>query len=159
VALALTGCLQSPAKNFEPGTTEVLPPDALQNGANAQVVDPSVSVAAAAESPALKVTSAISRTPPEAVTISQLRQLTVSFEVSGAGAPSVAALEFMGPGGIPYDRKEAPLSGSAFETHHLEFVLPVAATTIDTARMGGTWTAALSIDGRPARDQIFELTP
>jgi hypothetical protein len=158
--VALAGCLQSPAKTLDPGTIEVLPPDNLQKG-TAETLDPAKFVAPAEQPrpPPLSVTSAVSLTPPEAVRIGQLRQLTVTFEVIGAGEASVAALEFVAPGGIPYDRQETPLTGSAFDSHHLEFVLPVAATAIDTAKMGGTWTAALSIDGRQARDQIFELTP
>ncbi len=161
VVLSLAGCVQqeSAGKILDPGGNVVLPPDNLQNPS----LEPAslIGLATPVEQPVppLRATSRITVVPALETSIPRVRQVTVAFEVFGAGAPSTAALEFVNPAGAPYDRQEVALEGSAFEPHPLEFVLPVAATAVDTGKMIGTWTARLLIDGKSVQNHNFELTP
>ena len=181
VVLSLAGCVQqeSAGKILDPGGNVVLPPDNLQNpsfeaasplypsleAASLQYPSrepsPLIGLATSVEQPVppLRATSRITAVPALETSIPRVRQVTVGFEVFGAGAPSTAALEFVNPAGAPYDRQEVALVGSAFEPHLLEFVLPVAATAVDTGKMIGTWTARLLIDGKSVHNHNFELTP
>ena len=126
VMVVVAGCAQQdPAGRLDPGGPVVLAPESLKKAPPLDAVD-ALAYAAPVEPqrpPPLSATSQLNTVPPLATSITQVRQLTVAFELQGAGAPSVAAVEFLNPSGAPYERQEAPISGSAFASHHLEFVI------------------------------------
>lgn len=180
VILLLGGCVQTPAAQLELNEkrVEVLPPEqlvqapravpgtslatgelgALVPGPQAAHGEPWVAeLGALAPPPKLAATSASTFSPMLVTSISAVRLVTVTFEL--IGAEGAVAHEFVGPSGAPYAREELELQGSAFDAHHLELVLPVAGTAIDTARLSGTWTARLLVNGAVLQSHSFELTP
>jgi hypothetical protein len=90
--------------------------------------------------------------------VSQVRQVVVSFEVSDAHGPGMAAAEFVAPSGAPYHRDEAAIGLVPGQVDQLSFELPVAATAIDTNKLTGRWTVRLLVDGKALATQDFELT-
>ncbi len=179
LVLLCVGCVQQDlaGRPLAPGPNHMLAPEDLSNRASpregsdyagppqfqpqeaAEGIDYSGPPLAQPTPPALSAMAQLNIFPPQVTSISAVRQVTVAFELVGAGFPNVASVEFVNPAGEPYERQEVAIEGSAFVARRLEFVLPVAATAIDTGRMSGVWTARLMIDGRSMRDQTFELTP
>jgi hypothetical protein len=177
VALVLAGCVQDQGTKpleaasaaslefVDPSATPVLAPQNLpqlrlgqQAAVGVERFDLSSPVLDRPVPPALSAIPDLEVFPPAASSVSAVRQIVVAFELVGAGAPSSASVEFINPSGAPYERQELSIEGSAFQTHRLEFVLPVAATAIDTSGMSGKWAARLAVDGQPVSIQTFELT-
>ncbi len=160
--LLLIGCVQEPAEKLRaPTQPVVLPADGLQQAPPFEPVYAIelVSPGAQSQRPPLSAASHVEMMPAAATSVRAVRQVTIGFDVVGAGDSSIAAVEFVNAAGFNYARQELTIGGSPFDTHHLQFILPVAATAIDTQAMTGTWTARLLIDATPTRDQPFELTP
>jgi len=184
LALLLAACAQPPARQLQitPAPLEVVPAVELQKpplstigeelapaapagpvdqkaplGTIDEVFDPRAPVALTR--PPLSATAVLTVFPTGAGSLSQVLQVSVGFDVLGAGAPNVAAVEFVDPNGAPYHREEAAVTGSPFQAHHLEFVLPVAATAIDTNKLSGAWSARLLVDGQLVATHGFTLTP
>ena len=105
----------------------------------------------------LAATVGVTLAPAGATTLSEVRQITVTFDVSNALAPNVAAVEFVDPNGLPYHRDEAPIGVAPPAVDHLSFELPVAATAIDFNKMSGVWAVRLLIDSQAVASQNFEL--
>lgn len=107
--------------------------------------------------PALSISSTVSMEPAGRTRLSEVRFVTVAFTLRGSGAGEVTVV-FFAPGGTAYEQREAKLKATPFEAQRLEFIVPVAGTSIDTGHMAGTWTAMLYLNGSEAASSGFELT-
>jgi hypothetical protein len=73
-------------------------------------------------------------------------------------APIVALSTFRGGGEAAAAPAVAQTYYTPFEAQRLEFMVPVAGTSIDTGHLAGSWTAMLYLNGSEAASSGFELT-
>jgi hypothetical protein len=171
LTLCLAACAQQPAPSFDPqsGGPETASPDALKSvprvdhgiqrlqrestGVEAQ----SLGVGTGLVIRPIKVVGGLSFEPSNATTVSDVREITVTFDVDNAASAQTAAAEFVAPSGLPYQRNETQVGVAPPSTDHLSFTLPVAATAIDSNKLSGTWAVNLVINGATVATQNFEL--
>jgi hypothetical protein len=162
--LCLTACAQQSATSLEQqsaGGVEVMPADSLQAQGPTRLQRPPFELQREAPTvPAvpIKATSTVTRSPAGANTVTDVREIQVSFDVSNATYRTTAAAEFVGPSGQPYQRLEAAIGVAPPADDHLTFELPVAGTIIDTNKLSGVWSVRLLVDGQTIATQSFELT-
>ena len=58
-----------------------------------------------------------------------------------------------------YERHVAQLQGSALDTQHFDFVLPVAGTWIDSQSLTGSWSANVFVAGVSQQTLTFDIEP
>ncbi len=109
--------------------------------------------------PPLKAWGSISLEPFGAQSLEALRFVAVSFDLEGAGAPSVATIELISPNGAAYEAHAQPLTGSAYDPTSLTVHLPLMGTMAQAHELAGSWQARLRVDGVLAATESFELTP
>ncbi len=108
--------------------------------------------------PELKITATVTSTPAGATLQSPLDFITLGVDLYGA-TPGEVAIELIAPGGSMYQRFATELTGEATQIQHVEFVLPVAGTWIDSQAMTGTWYAHVYFQGSERLTQPFDLDP
>jgi hypothetical protein len=91
--------------------------------------------------------------------LSQVQQVDVDLEVSGVRGKGLVDVEFIAPGGRPYEKRSTTVEAPPEESRTLRFSLPVAGTTVSMARMTGTWQARFFLDGAPLAATTFTLEP
>lgn len=166
LALLAFGCAQrppDPGPTVEPQGPEALAPEAValpppEYGSSVMEYGSSAMIEPL-KPPALSATTCLSYQPATETRISTVRSVIACAKVVGAEGRRTLAVEFIAPGGFPYERREKELKGSAFETQLIEFDLPVAGTMIDTSRMSGKWSARFFLDGQPLATRTFDLLP
>jgi hypothetical protein len=109
--------------------------------------------------PPLTITLVVSKDPPEATSVSEVRTVDVKMYALGLQVPNALELHLLTPSGSLYQRSTAALEGSPFNEQNTVFQLPVSGTAIDSNSVSGTWTAKLLVNGEDAASQNFELTP
>jgi len=109
--------------------------------------------------PPLSVTFAIRYEPAGETRLDNIRYVNAVFTIVGGTSANNATVEFIGPGGSPYESRTALLRDTPFEEQQLEFPLSVAGTLIDTAQLTGTWKVPLFIDGQMLAEPVFQLNP
>jgi hypothetical protein len=173
VTLCLAACAQQPATSLDPqtGGAETTPTEALRGVQRLQRAEghlqrESTGVEAQGQwvgtglvIKPVTATGTVTMTPSGLNSVSEVRQITVSFDIENALPPSSAAVEFIDPNGLPYQRDEVAIGTSSPQADHISFDLPVAATSIDAHKLTGTWTVRLLVGGEHVLTQNFGLTP
>jgi hypothetical protein len=126
------------AEAASPASSPVLP--APQVAAAARVITPTLLVK-----------------PKLAQTLSQVREVLVSFDIQHAGKPREAVVEFVAPNGSVFDRREQRLVPTTGDALALDFTLPVGGTLIESARLAGAWAVRLYLDGNLVVTRSFQL--
>lgn len=142
-----------PASQVNVSEPEVLPPDALT------VLPKEFDQPVQLPPPALSATTCAVYDPVAGRTVSDVMTVTVCAEVLGAAAGTRLSVEFLTPQDMPFERREAPVTGTAYTRQRFDFSLPVAGTMIDSSHMGGQWKAKFFLDGAPLAVQTFDLSP
>ncbi len=96
--------------------------------------------------------------PPGRHRLSDVRQVVVRFKVTGERGPRQAAVEFIRPDGMSYERRLVTLVSDGVTPQLLEFTLPVAGTLVATAGLAGTWTAKMFIGAQSVAEVAVVLT-
>jgi hypothetical protein len=153
--LLLSGCVQNePGTLAPPGRIEVSAPESLQRPVDVSGWEP---LATTVPRRPTTVTGSLVVLPAGATQVTQVRQITVHFDVADALLPGPAAVEFLDPNGTPYQRDEAAITATV-PVERLSFELLVAGTAIDANKLTGVWTARLMLEGKTLATQTFELT-
>jgi hypothetical protein len=108
--------------------------------------------------PPLTALTRITYSPESARSMSEVLSVTVHVELHGSQGGHEVVANFEAPGGMPYERRAKQIDGTAFDTHQIDFVLPVAGTMIPQAGLSGVWVASLYHDGEKLAVPTFELT-
>lgn len=142
------------------GTIDVEPPQPLTPVEVPVVEQPRVTREAEPERPLPPLTALTSITylPATARSMGEVLSVTVHVEVHGSQGGHEVVANFEAPGGMPYERRAKQIDGTAFDTHQIDFVLPVAGTMIPQAGLSGVWVASLYHDGEKLAVPTFELT-
>ncbi|MBI3182900.1 MAG: hypothetical protein HYZ28_12250 [Myxococcales bacterium] len=107
--------------------------------------------------PPLSATTCAELDPAGATSVSSVRSVKVCANVLGARTGQKLVVELLTPRGMPYERREAILTGTPFEAQRVDFELMVAGTMIDTARLWGQWEALFLVDETAVGTQAFDL--
>ncbi|RKH63375.1 hypothetical protein [Corallococcus aberystwythensis] len=91
--------------------------------------------------------------------LSEVQQVDVDFVVSGVRNKGQVDVEFIAPGGRPYEKRSATVEAPPEETRTLRYSLPVAGTPVSMARMTGTWQVRFFLDGAQLAATSFTLEP
>jgi hypothetical protein len=153
----LFSCSRGPAADLTGPDPITRGPVEVQDSAVARVAVPEVPPAPSP--PPLSALATISYSPESARSVSEVLAVTVKVELRGSQGPHELIANFEAPGSLPFERRAKPLDGSAFDTHVVEFVLPVAGTMIAQQPVTGTWAVALYHDGEKLSAPTFELAP
>ncbi len=176
--LLLIACTRAPAPKVEPGTKEVivepaapllgdpkpvsLGPVAVESGATAPLEAVQGHPERAEMTQVLEVPlvtrATVTTVPPQVTVVSELREVQVNLNISGA-AYTELAVEFTSPSGQVFDRQVTQLSGLARERQSAQFTLPVMGTLIDSSAIVGTWSAHFFLQGQEIASTTFEVTP
>lgn len=150
--LALASC----RVGGDPPSTSLVSPLAKVElrGPAQSVEDPRVD-AVAQPLPPLAFSSRV--TPIRAEGMAGLRDVLVQLSLQGAVPNSQLAVEFLSPGGMPYERRERSIEGGGLQVH--DFLLPVAGTFIESAGLTGSWSARFFLDGVELTTADFEVAP
>ena len=143
----------TPAPQLQAAEPEILPPDGLT------LLPKEAEQAVELPRPVLSATTCAIFDPVAGRTVSDVMTVTVCAEVLGASAGAKLAVEFFTPQDMPFQRHEAPVTGTAFTRQRFEFSLPVSGTMIDSSHMGGQWKAKFFLDGAALAVQTFDLSP
>jgi hypothetical protein len=108
------------------------------------------------EPPPLSTSTKLLLEPETGTRVSEVSAVEVNLEVVGTLSAS-ASVEFIGPGQMPYQRQDAELSGSAFDSQSHTFRMLVAGTDVEAHGLSGTWEARIFLDGEEIGRKIFEL--
>lgn len=95
----------------------------------------------------------------EPVGLSEVQQVDVDFVVSGIRGRGEVDVEFIAPGGRPYEKRSRTVEAAPEETRTLRFSLPVAGTLVTSSRMTGTWQVRFFLDGALLATTSFTLEP
>ncbi|NOK17473.1 hypothetical protein [Corallococcus carmarthensis] len=95
----------------------------------------------------------------EPTALSEVLQVDVDFVVSGVRNKGLVDVEFIAPGGRPYEKRSATVEAPPEETRTLRYSLPVAGTPVSMARMTGTWQVRFFLDGAQLAATSFTLEP
>ncbi|NOJ95357.1 hypothetical protein HMI51_20750 [Corallococcus coralloides] len=95
----------------------------------------------------------------EPTPLSEVQQVDVDFVVSGVRNKGLVDVEFIAPGGRPYEKRSATVEAPPEETRTLRYSLPVAGTQVSMARMTGTWQVRFFLDGAQLAATSFTLEP
>ncbi|MHA7630955.1 hypothetical protein [Corallococcus sp. M7] len=95
----------------------------------------------------------------EPTPLSQVQQVDVDFVVSGVRNKGLVDVEFIAPGGRPYEKRSATVVAPPEETRTLRYSLPVAGTPVSMTRMTGTWQVRFFLDGAQLAATSFTLEP
>lgn len=95
----------------------------------------------------------------EPTALSEVQQVDVDFVVSGVPHKGQVDVEFIAPGGRPYEKRSATVEAPPDETRTLRYSLPVAGTPVSMARMTGTWQVRFFLDGAQLAATSFTLEP
>ncbi|WP_375745106.1 hypothetical protein NR800_10085 [Corallococcus interemptor] len=95
----------------------------------------------------------------EPTPLSEVQQVDVDFVVSGVRNKGVVDVEFIAPGGRPYEKRSATVEAPPEETRTLRYSLPVAGTPVSMSRMTGTWQVRFFLDGVQLVSTSFTLEP
>ncbi|MBZ4374011.1 hypothetical protein [Corallococcus sp. AS-1-6] len=95
----------------------------------------------------------------EPTPLSEVQQVDVDFVVSGVRNKGVVDVEFIAPGGRPYEKRSATVEAPPEETRTLRYSLPVAGTPVSMSRMTGTWQVRFFLDGVQLASTSFTLEP
>ncbi|RKH37663.1 hypothetical protein [Corallococcus sicarius] len=95
----------------------------------------------------------------EPVGLSEVQQVDVDFVVSGIRSRGEVDVEFIAPGGRPYEKRSRTVEAAPEETRTLRFSLPVAGTLVTSSRMTGTWQVRFFLDGALLATTSFTLEP
>ena len=155
--LSLMCCIAACSRG---GAIDVEPPEPLTPVAVPVVEEPRVTREAEPERPLPPLTALtrVTYSPATARSMSEVLAVTVHVELRGSQGGHEVVANFEAPGGMPYERRAKPIDGTAFDTHELDFVLPVAGTMIPQAGLSGVWVASLYHDGERLAVPTFELT-
>src|SRR5260370_6752920 len=85
--------------------------------------------------PPLSVTFAIRYEPAGETRLDNIRYVSAVFTIVGGTSANNATVEFIGPGGSPYQSRTAALRGTPFADQQLEFPLSFAGTLIHTPHL------------------------
>jgi hypothetical protein len=91
--------------------------------------------------------------------LSTVSQVDVDLTVEGVRGRGTVDVEFISPAGHPYERRSTVVEAPPQERRTLRFSLPVAATTVSTTGMSGTWQVRFFLDGAPLTTAAFTLEP
>ncbi|MBN8225922.1 hypothetical protein JYK02_00180 [Corallococcus macrosporus] len=91
--------------------------------------------------------------------LSEVQQVDVDFVVSGVRNKGLVDVEFIAPGGRPYEKRSATVEAPPEETRTLRYSLPVAGTPVSMTRMTGTWQVRFFLDGAQLATTSFTLEP
>jgi hypothetical protein len=145
-------------------TVDINPPDPLTPDPAAVVPAESATVrrvqpeAPQPQPPPLSALASIRYSPETASSVNEVLSVTVRVELKGSQGAHEVIANFEAPGSMPFERRVKVIDGSAFDTHVVEFVLPVAGTMIPQTGLSGIWTVALYHDGEKLTAPTFELT-
>ncbi|RKH61404.1 hypothetical protein D7X96_31685 [Corallococcus interemptor] len=95
----------------------------------------------------------------EPTALSEVQQVDVDFVVSGVPHKGQVDVEFIAPGGRPYEKRSATVVAPPDESRTLRYSLPVAGTPVSMARMTGTWQVRFFLDGAQLAATSFTLEP
>lgn len=95
----------------------------------------------------------------EPTPLSEVQQVDVDFVVSGVPNKGQVDVEFIAPGGRPYEKRSATVVAPPEETRTLRYSLPVAGTSVSMSRMTGTWQVRFFLDGAQLATASFTLEP
>ncbi len=95
----------------------------------------------------------------EPTPLSEVQQVDVDFVVSGVRNKGLVDVEFIAPGGRPYEKRSATVAARPEETRTLRYSLPVAGTAVAMSRMTGTWQVRFFLDGAQLAATSFTLEP
>jgi hypothetical protein len=95
----------------------------------------------------------------ESSALAQVQQVDVDFVVSGVRGKGQVDVEFIAPGGRPYEKRTGTVEAPPEESRTLRYSLPVAGTPVATARMTGTWRVRFFLDGAQLASTAFTLEP
>ncbi|RKH84739.1 hypothetical protein D7Y21_24325 [Corallococcus sp. AB045] len=95
----------------------------------------------------------------EPTALSEVQQVDVDFVVSGVRNKGLVDVEFIAPGGRPYEKRSATVEALPEETRTLRYSLPVAGTQVSMTRMTGTWQVRFFLDGVQLAATSFTLEP
>ncbi|WP_223632143.1 hypothetical protein [Corallococcus sp. EGB] len=95
----------------------------------------------------------------EPAPLSEVLQVDVDFVVSGVRNKGLVDVEFIAPGGSPYEKRSATVEAPPEETRTLRYSLPVAGTSVSMSRMTGTWQVRFFLDGAQLATTSFTLEP
>lgn len=91
--------------------------------------------------------------------LSSVSQVDVDLTVEGVRGKGTVEVEFISPAGHPYERRSTVVEAPPQERRTLRFSMPVAATTVATTGMSGTWKVRFFLDGTPLTTAAFTLEP
>lgn len=95
----------------------------------------------------------------EPTALSEVQQVDVDFVVSGVRTKGQVDVEFIAPGGRPYEKRSTTVEAPPEETRTLRYSLPVAGTPVSMTRMTGTWQVRFFLDGAQLAATSFTLEP
>ncbi|RKG63439.1 hypothetical protein D7V80_30565 [Corallococcus sp. CA054B] len=95
----------------------------------------------------------------EPTALSEVQQVDVDFVVSGVRNKGLVDVEFIAPGGRPYEKRSSTVEAPPEETRTLRYSLPVAGTQVSMTRMTGTWQVRFFLDGAQLAATSFTLEP
>ncbi|MBK7862739.1 MAG: hypothetical protein IPJ65_29840 [Archangiaceae bacterium] len=113
---------------------------------------------AAVELPPVRARSTVTREPSTAMTPAEVQQLTIGVDVSGAQGQELS-LELSLPDGTMYQRLSQTLGPDPWHPQHVDFVVPVTGTWIDSFDLTGTWDSHVYLGPAELLHDTFELKP
>jgi hypothetical protein len=90
---------------------------------------------------------------------SAVDHVDVALTMSGVPGQGTVDVEFVAPGGLPYEKRTASVEAPPEESRTLHFVLPVAGTAVAGPTMKGTWEVRFFLDGASLTATTFTLAP
>lgn len=153
----LFGCAQASPPS---AGVEELPADAVLDVPENGLVEPRVQIFNAiggVAPPALSVTARSRFFPQDVESVIEVREVLLTAEIVGAAKQGELTMELIQPGGSAYEVRTARIGGDANAKYRVDFVLPVAATSIDRANLTGRWSAHFLLDGAEVARTDFRL--